>query len=152
MVKERTRELERASSKLGETKRNSRILVKSVVDYAIYMLDTEGNVASWNEGAERAKGYSADEILGRHFLNFYTEKDKAAGLPEIGLATARTEGRGENEGWRVRKDNTRFWANVVIGPIREKGEIIGFAKVTRDITETKAAEERSRYGSISAFL
>jgi PAS domain S-box-containing protein len=144
LVKERTKELERASSKLGETERNFRLLVKSVVDYAIYMLDTEGNVASWNEGAERAKGYSADEIIGKHFSNFYTEEDKAAGLPEIGLATARTEGRWENEGWRVRKDGTRFWANVVIDAIRENGEIIGFAKVTRDITEKKAADERLR--------
>ena len=144
LVKERTKELERTSSKLGETERNFRLLVKSVVDYAIYMLDAEGNVASWNEGAERAKGYSADEIIGKHFSNFYTKEDKAAGLPDIGLATARTEGRWENEGWRVRKDGTRFWANVVIDAIRENGEIIGFAKVTRDITEKKAAEERLR--------
>ncbi|WP_075293379.1 hybrid sensor histidine kinase/response regulator [Pararhizobium arenae] len=144
LVKEQTKELERAASKLGETERNFRLLVKSVVDYAIYMLDIEGNVASWNEGAERAKGYSAGEIIGKHFSNFYTEEDRAAGLPELGLVTARTEGRWENEGWRVRKDGTRFWASVVIDAIREDGEVIGFAKVTRDITEKKAADERLR--------
>jgi PAS domain S-box-containing protein len=144
LVKERTKELERAATKLGETERNFSLLVKSVVDYAIYMLDIDGNVASWNEGAARAKGFSSDEIIGRHFSNFYTEEDRAAGLPELGLATARAEGRWENEGWRVRKDGTRFWASVVIDAIREDGEIIGFAKVTRDITEKRAAEERLR--------
>ena len=144
LVKERTKELERAASKLGETERNFSLLVKSVVDYAIYMLDPEGNVASWNEGAERAKGYSAAEIIGKHFSSFYTEEDRSAGLPELGLATAREEGRWENEGWRVRKNGTRFWANVVIDAIRENGELVGFAKVTRDITEKKAAEERLR--------
>lgn len=98
LVKERTKELERAATKLGETERNFSLLVKSVIDYAIYMLDIDGNVASWNEGAARAKGFSSDEIIGRHFSNFYTEEDRAAGLPELGLATARAEGRWENEG------------------------------------------------------
>ena len=144
LVKERTKELEQAASKLGETERNFSLLVKSVIDYAIYMLDVEGNVASWNEGAERAKGYLSDEIIGKHFSNFYTEEDRAAGLPELALAIAREEGRWENEGWRVRKDGTRFWASVVIDAIQENGEIIGFAKVTRDTTEKKAAEERLR--------
>lgn len=144
LVKERTKELERAATKLGETERNFSLLVKSVIDYAIYMLDIDGNVASWNEGAARAKGYSSDEIIGKHFSNFYTEEDRAAGLPELGLATARAEGRWENEGWRARKDGTRFWASVVIDAIHEDGEVIGFAKVTRDITEKRAAEERLR--------
>lgn len=144
LVEKRTRELEETATRLGETERNFSLLVKSVIDYAIFMLDIEGNVASWNEGAARIKGYSSDEIVGLHFSNFYTDEDKAAGLPQHGLATALREGRWENEGWRVRKDGTRFWASVVIDAIRENGRLVGFAKVTRDITEKKAAEERLR--------
>ncbi|THD51427.1 PAS domain-containing sensor histidine kinase [Phenylobacterium sp.] len=119
-----------------------RLLVDAITDYAIYMLDVEGNVASWNPGAERFKGYGADEIIGQHFSRFYTEEDRATGLPARALATAAGEGRFEKEGWRVRKDGARFWAHVVIDPIRNPaGELIGFAKVTRDLTERRRAEE-----------
>jgi PAS domain S-box-containing protein len=144
LIKERTRELEETASRLGESERHFSLLVKSVIDYAIFMLDIDGNVASWNEGAERAKGYKSHEIIGRHFSDFYTDEDKVAGLPQRGLATARTEGRWEHEGWRVRKDGTRFFANVVIDAIRENGELVGYAKITRDITEKRAAEQRLR--------
>ena len=119
-----------------ESERRFRHLVQSVVDYAIFQLDKDGVVATWNAGAEQIKGYSADEIIGRHFSVLYTEEDRAAGIPAQTLATARSEGRFEAEGWRVRKDGTRFWAAVVVDPIRDdNGEIVGFAKVTRDITE-----------------
>jgi PAS domain S-box-containing protein len=122
-----------------------RLLVDAVTDYAIYMLDPEGYVVSWNPGAQRFKGYAADEIIGQHFSRFYTEEDLATRLPWRALETARTEGRFESEGWRVRKDGTRFWANVVIDPIRgQNGEILGYAKVTRDLTERKQAEEELR--------
>jgi PAS domain S-box-containing protein len=114
-------------------------LVQSIVDYAIYMLDAEGRVATWNPGAERAKGYSADEIIGEHFSRFYTEEDQAAGLPALVLKTAAEEGRFTAEGWRVRKDGTRFWAAVVVDPIIEDGRLVGYAKITRDLTETRNA-------------
>ena len=123
-------------SRLLESERRFRHLVQSVVDYAIFQLDKDGVVATWNRGAEQIKGYSADEIIGRHFSVLYTEEDRAAGIPAQTLATATSEGRFEAEGWRVRKDGTRFWAAVVVDPIRnDNGEIVGFAKVTRDITE-----------------
>ncbi|MDB5815137.1 MAG: hybrid sensor histidine kinase/response regulator [Rhodocyclales bacterium] len=116
--------------------------VSGVVDYAIYMLSPEGYVNSWNAGAQRFKGYTADEIIGEHFSRFYTEEDKASGLPDRALLTAQTEGKFEDEGWRVRKDSTRFWASVVIDPIRnDDGILVGFAKVTRDITERKLTEQ-----------
>ena len=118
-----------------------RLLVQGVTDYAIYLLDPDGRVASWNAGAERFKGYQADEILGEHFSRFYTPEDQASGLPLKALEVAAREGRFENEGWRLRKDGTRFWANVVIDPIRERGELIGFAKITRDITERREAQK-----------
>ncbi|TWI60927.1 PAS domain S-box-containing protein [Pseudoduganella lurida] len=121
------------------------LLVASISDYAIYMLDTDGHVSSWNTGAERFKGYKAHEIMGAHFSRFYTEEDRAAGLPEKALATARNEGRFEGEGWRVRNDGTRFWASVVLDPIRQPdGTLLGFAKITRDITERRAAQEALR--------
>jgi PAS domain S-box-containing protein len=121
------------------------LLVASVSDYAIYMLNPEGYVSSWNTGAQRFKGYLAHEIIGQHFSAFYTEEDRAAGVPAKALRTALDEGRFEAEGWRVRKDGTRFWASVVIDPIRsDAGELVGFAKVTRDITERKAAQEALR--------
>jgi PAS domain S-box-containing protein len=121
------------------------MLVQSVTDYAIYMLDPTGIVISWNAGAQRFKGYSEEEILGEHFSRFYTGEDRAAGLPARALLTAETEGRFEAEGWRVRKDGTRFWANVVIDPVRdERGRLVGFAKVTRDLTERRGAEEELR--------
>ena len=113
------------------------LLVQSVTDYAIYMLDPQGRVNSWNAGAERFKGYSASEIMGEHFSHFYTEEDRAAGVPFRALETAKNTGRFEAEGWRVRKDGSKFWAMVVIDPIRnEAGELIGYAKVTRDMSET----------------
>ena len=118
------------------------LLVTAVTDYAIYMLTPEGIISSWNAGAERFKGYTADEIIGRHFSTFYTEEDKATNLPKRALHTSLTEGKFEDEGWRVRKDGTRFWANVVIDPIKDSdGNLIGFAKVTRDITERKRATD-----------
>ncbi|KMS56061.1 PAS sensor protein [Novosphingobium barchaimii LL02] len=121
------------------------LLVQSVTDYAIYMLDPTGIVTSWNAGAERFKGYKPDEIIGRHFARFYGEGDRAAGIPERALHTAATEGRFEAEGWRLRKDGSRFWANVVIDPVRDPGgQLIGFAKVTRDLTERRKADEELR--------
>jgi len=112
-----------------------------VTDYAIYLLSLDGLVASWNAGAERIKGYKPEEAIGQHFSIFYTPEDRVAGLPVIALETARREGRYEREGLRVRKDGTKFWANVVIDAIRDgEGELIGFAKITRDITERKNAE------------
>jgi len=117
-----------------------RLLVDAIADYAIYMLDPSGYIVSWNPGAQRFKGYTADEILGEHFSRFYTEEDKATGLPARALKTAATEGRFEHEGWRVRKDGTRFWAHVIIDPIKdEQGNLIGFAKITRDLTERRQA-------------
>ncbi|SMF44196.1 PAS domain S-box-containing protein [Azospirillum oryzae] len=122
--------------------RQFRLLVQSVVDYAIFMLDPTGVIRSWNPGAARMKGYAADEIIGRHFSSFYTPEDRAAGVPQRALATALSEGKFEAEGWRLRKDGTRFWASVVIDPIRdETGTLRGFAKITRDITERRKAQE-----------
>src|SRR5918911_2535529 len=118
-----------------------RRLVQAVVDYAIYMLDPSGIVTSWNLGAERAKGYTEAEIVGQHFSRFFTEEDRAAGLPERALRIARETGRFESEGWRVRKDGSRFWAHAVLDAIRDAdGQLVGFAKITRDITERRAAE------------
>jgi PAS domain S-box-containing protein len=115
-----------------------RILVDAITDYAIYMLDETGVVSSWNAGAERFKGYAAAEIIGQHFSRFYTEEDRQTGLPARALRTAATEGRFEQEGWRVRKDGTRLWAHVVIDPIRSPaGDVVGFAKITRDLTERR---------------
>jgi len=129
-------ERQREQTKLLESERRYRHLVEAVVDYAIFQLDADGVVATWNPGAQRIKGYAPDEIIGRHFSTFYTPEDRAAGVPARALATARDGGRFETEGWRVRKDGTRFWASVVIDAIRnDAGELVGFAKVTRDITE-----------------
>ena len=120
-----------------------KLLVQSVVDYAIYMLDREGRVTSWNVGAERIKGYSADEIVGKHFSAFYSEEDREAGVPKKVLETAVREGKFEGEGWRVRKDGSRFWASVVVDAIKdESGAVVGFAKITRDMTEKREAEAR----------
>jgi PAS domain S-box-containing protein len=131
----------------GATLRGSadlhRLLVASVRDYAIFMLDPGGHVASWNEGAERIKGYTADEITGRHFSVFYPQEDLDDDKPAMELRVAAREGRFEDEDWRVRKDGTRFWANVVISAVTgEAGELVGFAKVTRDLTERREAEQR----------
>src|SRR6476661_8169750 len=120
-------------------------LISGINDYAIYMLDPQGHVSSWNAGANRFKGYVAQEILGEHFSRFYTEEDRATGLPARALQTALDHGKYEAEGWRVRKDGTRFWAHVVIDPIYdEDGVLLGFAKVTRDVTERKQAEDKLR--------
>ena len=119
-----------------------RLLVQSIVDYAIYMLDPNGFVTSWNAGAERIKGFQAEEIVGKHFSTFYTEEDRKAGMPEKVLATARDEGKYEGEGWRVRKDGTRFWASVVVDRINdEAGKLVGYAKITRDMTEHRKAHQ-----------
>ena len=117
------------------------LLISSIRDYAIYLLDPDGKVSSWNAGAERFKGYRADEIVGQHFSRFHTPEDQARGVPAKALLSARTEGKFECEGWRVRKDGSRFWASVVIDPVFDGGELIGFAKITRDITEQKAARD-----------
>jgi len=128
---------------LLDAERLFKLLVQSVTDYAIFMLDPEGHVASWNAGAERIKGYKPEEIVGAHFSRFYTPEDRDAGVPGQALETARDTGRWEAEGWRVRNDGTRFWANVVIDAIRdEEGKLIGFAKVTRDMTEKREAQLR----------
>jgi PAS domain S-box-containing protein len=138
-------ERKNAEAKLHESEQHFRLLVQGVTDYAIFMLNPRGEVASWNPGARRIKGYAPDEIIGRHFANFYTQPDRDAGVPQRGLETAAREGRWESEGLRVRKDGTTFWAHVVIDAIRdEAGNLIGFAKVTRDITERREAEEKVR--------
>jgi PAS domain S-box-containing protein len=130
------------ASELISGERRFQLLVESVRDYAIYLLDPHGIVSSWNSGAERFKGYSADEIIGQSFTRFYSADDQKAGVPQRALATALAEGKFEAEGWRIRKDGSRFWASVVIDPIRDdNGTLIGFAKITRDITERRRAQE-----------
>jgi len=130
-------------SVLIESARQFSRFVNGVIDYAIYMLDIDGRISTWNAGAERIKGYAVDEILGQHFSCFYTEEDRATGEPARALATATREGKYEKEGWRVRKNGSRFWASVVIDSIYdESGELIGFAKVTRDITERVEAQAK----------
>lgn len=127
---------------LRESEERFRRLVQGVTDYAIYMLDPQGHVTNWNAGAEHIKGYLAGEIVGQHFSRFYTEEDRATDMPRRALETARTKGKFEAEGWRLRKDGTRFWASVVIDPIYDDHQaLIGFAKITRDITEKKNAQE-----------
>jgi PAS domain S-box-containing protein len=130
-----------------ESERRFRLLVQGVSDYAIYMLSPAGEVTNWNRGAERIKGYSASEIVGEHFSRFYTPEDTASGLPEKALNIARQQGRYEAEGWRQRKDGSRFWAGVVIDAIYDDGKLVGFAKITRDLTERREAQiqlEQSR--------
>jgi PAS domain S-box-containing protein len=135
-----------------------RLLVEQVKDYAIFMLDETGHVISWNEGAKRIKGYEADEIIGRHFSNFYPQEDKDNGKPQMELRVVREVGKFEDEGWRVRKDGTRFWANVVITAMYDDQQrLIGFSKVTRDLTERKQAEQalaesEERYRLLSTQL
>ena len=138
------KQVERFATSLTDDGRY-RLLVESVTDYAIYMLDIDGRVTSWNPGAQRFKGYTEQEILGSHFSRFYSEEERRAGVPAQALETAAREGRFEKEGWRVRKDGSRFWAHVVIDPIRDpSGGLMGFAKITRDLTERKQAEETLR--------
>jgi PAS domain S-box-containing protein len=125
--------------------RRAQLLIERVADYAIYMLNPDGTVASWNAGARRFKGYTESEILGQHFSRFYTPEDRAAGIPELALRTALEAGRFEAEGWRVRKDGSWFWASVVIDPIYDDGgDLFGFAKITRDISDKKLAREALR--------
>jgi PAS domain S-box-containing protein len=127
-------------------------MIAAVRDYAIYLLSPEGKVVTWNAGAERFKGYTADEIIGQHFSRFYTPEDCATALPQRALQIAIGEGKFESEGWRVRKDGTRFWAHVVIDPLRDDhGEVIGFAKITRDITEQRNARERQAHEKEAAL-
>ena len=129
--------------KVLEQERNFRVLVQGVTDYAIYMLSPQGVVTNWNAGAERAKGYRADEIVGQHFSRFYRPEDQRRGLPERALGIARETGKFEGEGWRIRRDGTRFWAHVVIDAIYdEAGALLGFAKITRDVTEKKRIEDQ----------
>lgn len=133
--------LPRSLAELDEAHRY-KLLVEAVLDYAIFLLDPDGLVASWNSGAQRFKGYGASEIVGQYFSRFYTEEDRIAGVPERALAIAASAGRFEAEGWRVRKDGTRFWASVVIDPIlNDVGQLIGFAKITRDITDKRRAQD-----------
>jgi PAS domain S-box-containing protein len=130
-----------AAEKQRETERQFRLLVAGVTDYALFMLDPHGIITSWNAGAQRIKGYTTEEIVGQHFSRFYTERDRLANMPDRSLNLARKEGRSEAEGWRVRKDGSLFWANVVIDAIKDENcELIGFAKITRDITERREAQ------------
>ena len=125
---------------LFESERSFRLLVEGVADYALYMLDPSGIITNWNIGGQRIKGYSPGEIVGQHFSRFYTETDRANGKPARALCIAREQGRYEEEGWRVRKDGTFFWASVIIDPIYEGGKLVGFAKITRDMTERRNAQ------------
>ena len=138
---ERTDRFEASKSSEGRF----RMLVEAITDYAIYMLDPDGTVTSWNPGAKRFKGYDESEIIGENFSRFYTEEDRKSGLPQRALETAKREGKFEQEGWRVRKDGTKFWAYVVIDPIRDgAGKLVGYAKITRDLTERRKAEANLR--------
>jgi len=133
-----------AEESLRESEERFRLLVQTVKDYGIFMLDPDGRVASWNDGARHINGYTAEEIIGRHFSTFYPKEDLAAGKPAWELEVAARDGRFEDEGWRIRKDGTRLWANVIITALRNAaGELIGFAKVTRDLTERRASQERA---------
>ncbi|WP_340107229.1 PAS domain S-box protein [Pikeienuella sp. HZG-20] len=142
MIARDSTEQMKTEEELRKSEERFRLLVQGVTDYAIYMLDPEGRVSSWNAGAERFKGYSEREIIGQDFSRFYPPEDRAAGVPQKALSTAASEGRFEAEGWRLRKDGSRFWAHVVIDPIRsEGGVLLGYTKITRDLTERKIAEE-----------
>ena len=132
------------SPDVSATERLYRLLVSSVRDYAIFAMDPTGHIVSWNAGARRIKGYEAEEIIGRHFSVFYPAEDLAAGKPTWELEVAAREGRLEDEGWRLRKDGTRFWANVIITALRDdSAQLVGFAKITRDLTERRLAEQRA---------
>jgi PAS domain S-box-containing protein len=140
-------ESERRREELEQSEHRFRLLVTAVQDYAIFMLDPQGNIVSWNEGAARINGYREDEVLGRHFSLFYTREDRARNHPQRELEIATETGSYEEEGWRLRKDGSRFWTHVLITAVRdERGEMVGFAKVTRDLTGQRAAEEERRRG------
>ena len=144
-VEERTREMAEAFARLRVSEERFRLLVQGVADYAICMLDPDGVVTNWNLGAERIHGYAAGEIVGQHFSQFYTEEDRRNRHPNTTLDTARRAGRFETEGWRVRKDGTEFWAGVIIDAIHDDaGRLVGFAEITRDLTERRAADEQLR--------
>jgi PAS domain S-box-containing protein len=144
-VEERTRQLSDALTQLRESERRFRLFVDGVTDYAIFMLDTKGVITNWNSGAERIKGYQAQEIIGQHFSVFYTSTDRQDGLPQRALMIAARDRRFEADGWRVRKDGSRFWANVVMDAVHDdSGALIGFAKVTRDLTVRRAVDEQLR--------
>ncbi|HSV47174.1 MAG TPA: PAS domain S-box protein [Ramlibacter sp.] len=128
----------------GGQEKRFQLLVEAVVDYGIFLLDPQGHIASWNSGAQKLKGYTREEVLGRHFSLFYPAESVAAGWPQEELRRAVAQGRLEDEGWRVRKDGSHFWANVVITPLYEGGELTGFAKITRDLTERRQHEEELR--------
>ncbi len=141
-----------AQEALRQSEQRFRMLVQGVTDYAIYMLSPSGEVTNWNLGAQRIKGYSAEEIIGTSFARFHTPEDQAAGLPAVALATAGKEGRFEREAWRVRKDGSRFWAHVIIDAIyNDDGTLAGFAKITRDITEKKEAAEALERANAALF-
>jgi PAS domain S-box-containing protein len=137
-----------AMRELRESEERFRLLVEHVQEYAIFMLDQDGYVISWNSGAERIKGYRAAEIIGSHVSRFYSAEDCENGKPARALATARETGRWEDEGWRVRKDGTTFWANVVLTALRDRGELRGFAKITRDLTERRLREQAQRAAAV----
>jgi PAS domain S-box-containing protein len=144
-VNDRARQLEASFGQLRESERRFRYLVEAVSDYALYMTDPNGNIVKWNLGAERLKGYTEAEILGQHFSRFYPDEDRRSGIPETIIATATLTGKYEGEGWRVRKDGSRFWASVVLRAIHDQhGQLLGFAKITHDLTEKHAAEEQLR--------
>lgn len=145
--------LREAEQALRASEQRFRLLIQGVRDYAIFMLDRDGYVSSWNDGAQRIKGYTATEIVGKHLSVFYPEADVRAGKPQLNLKRAVEEGRVEDEGWRVRKDGSRFWASVVITALRnESGDLYGFAKITRDITEKRMAQEalEKSYAALAA--
>jgi PAS domain S-box-containing protein len=145
-------ERKRAEEALRDSEQRFRLLVQGVIDYAIYMLSPEGLITNWNLGAERIKGYAPEEVLGTHYRRFFTEQDKADGVPERALAVAAREGRYESEGWRVRKDGTQFWAHAVIDALYDDdGELLGFAKVTRDNTEQRKAQESLEQARAALF-
>jgi PAS domain S-box-containing protein len=145
MVRKRERERLHAERQLHDSEERFRRLIDQAKDYAIYLLDTEGRIASWNAGAERIKGYQAREIIGEHMSCFYLPEDRASGKPERDLAAAQKEGRYEERCWRVRKDGSRFWANVLITALLDsEGRLAGFSKITRDLTERKLAEDQIR--------
>jgi PAS domain S-box-containing protein len=130
------------SARLRESEQRFGLLLRGVTDYAIFMVDADGIITNWNAGAQRIKGYGAEEVVGSHFSRFYTEEDVLAGVPSMALATAADKGKFEGEGWRVRKDGSRFWASVVLDAVRDDdGHLLGYAKITRDITERKQAQE-----------